>query len=236
MAQGVKKRIPVLFGVESFSGGVLRHVVDLALALDPEEFEVHLITSSLRTDQEASDSIKLLEQHGIRVVLLPIRHGAAFPGDCMQIVRIARYIRCHRIAIVHAHSTKAGLLFRLAAWWSGTRTIYTPHCYYFHARAGMCRRIILSAERFLARKTDAVILAENERCAALDASAVNVARIRVINNAMATFRYQIYSREETQRAWELPQQNYIIGGVGRLCRQKQWRVLDRGGRRSVPPS
>ena len=115
MAQGVKKRIPVLFGVESFSGGVLRHVVDLALALDPEEFEVHLITSSLRTDQEASDSIKLLEQHGIRVVLLPIRHGAAFPGDCMQIVRIARYIRCHRIAIVHAHSTKAGLLFRLAA-------------------------------------------------------------------------------------------------------------------------
>ena len=53
MAQGVKKRIPVLFGVESFSGGVLRHVVDLALALDPEEFEVHLITSSLRTDQEA---------------------------------------------------------------------------------------------------------------------------------------------------------------------------------------
>lgn len=118
MAQGVKKRIPVLFGVESFSGGVLRHVVDLALALDPEEFEVHLITSSLRTDQEASDSIKLLEQHGIRVVLLPIRHGAAFPGDCMQIVRIARYIRCHRIAIVHAHSTKAGLLFRLAAWWS----------------------------------------------------------------------------------------------------------------------
>lgn len=225
MAQGVKKRIPVLFGVESFSGGVLRHVVDLALALDPEEFEVHLITSSLRTDQEASDSIKLLEQHGIRVVLLPIRHGAAFPGDCMQIVRIARYIRCHRIAIVHAHSTKAGLLFRLAAWWSGTRTIYTPHCYYFHARAGMCRRIILSAERFLARKTDAVILAENERCAALDASAVNVARIRVINNAMATFRYQIYSREETQRAWELPQQNYIIGGVGRLCRQKQWRVL-----------
>lgn len=225
MAQGVKKRIPVLFGVESFSGGVLRHVVDLALALDPEEFEVHLITSSLRTDQEASDSIKLLEQHGIRVVLLPIRHGAAFPGDCMQIVRIARYIRCHRIAIVHAHSTKAGLLFRLAAWWSGTRTIYTPHCYYFHARTGMCRRIILSAERFLARKTDAVILAENERCAALDASAVNVARIRVINNAMATFRYQTYSREETQRAWELPQQNYIIGGVGRLCRQKQWRVL-----------
>ena len=188
MAQGVKKRIPVLFGVESFSGGVLRHVVDLALALDPEEFEVHLITSSLRTDQEASDSIKLLEQHGIRVVLLPIRHGAAFPGDCMQIVRIARYIRCHRIAIVHAHSTKAGLLFRLAAWWSGTRTIYTPHCYYFHARTGMCRRIILSAERFLARKTDAVILAENERCAALDASAVNVARIRVSNNAMATFR------------------------------------------------
>ena len=81
MAQGVKKRIPVLFGVESFSGGVLRHVVDLAVALDPEEFEVHLITSSLRTDQEASDSIKLLEQHGIRVVLLPIRHGAAFPGD-----------------------------------------------------------------------------------------------------------------------------------------------------------
>lgn len=75
MAQGVKKRIPVLFGVESFSGGVLRHVVDLALALDPEEFEVHLITSSLRTDQEASDSIKLLEQHGIRVVLLPIRTG-----------------------------------------------------------------------------------------------------------------------------------------------------------------
>ena len=49
MAQGVKKRIPVLFGVESFSGGVLRHVVDLALALDPEEFEVHLITSSDRS-------------------------------------------------------------------------------------------------------------------------------------------------------------------------------------------
>ncbi|NTV53800.1 MAG: glycosyltransferase family 4 protein, partial [Candidatus Firestonebacteria bacterium] len=73
--------------------------------------------------------------------------------------RLAVFMRQHKIQIVHTHSSKAGLLGRLAAHWARVPlVVHTVHGWPFHERQhAWVRFLYVALERWAARHTNVLI-------------------------------------------------------------------------------
>ena len=108
----------------------------------------------------------VLETHnailqGIEVCLVrTLRRRPSPVSDLVAIIRLRRLLRRGQYDIVHTHSTKAGLIGRLAV---SKRVrpvlVHTVHGWGFASgEAGPLRRLLVRAERFLAGRTDAIVV------------------------------------------------------------------------------
>jgi glycosyltransferase involved in cell wall biosynthesis len=78
--------------------------------------------------------------------------------DTRVLVELFRLFRSRKYRIVHTHSTKAGLLGRLAAWWAGVPVIiHTVHGVPFEINGDMRSRIYIVLERLVGRVTDRLV-------------------------------------------------------------------------------
>ena len=106
--------------------------------------------------------------------------------DVLGLVELLALIRRRRPDIVHASSSKAGILGRLAAWLAGVPIrVFTVHGWAFAAYAGFPGRLYRVAERSMLPLTSATIcVAEYERRVGLSAGACRADRTVVIPNAV----------------------------------------------------
>jgi glycosyltransferase involved in cell wall biosynthesis len=157
-------------------GGVGRHVRDLAAGLPARGYEVHTC------GPEAVDGLPAGCEHHA----LDLRRAITPAADAGAAVALGRLVRALRPAIVHAHSSKAGAVARLARW-SSPRTplFYTPHGYAFagHFEHAAERRVYQAAERVLAPLATRV-LCVCEAEARLARSLGGGARVRVVLNGV----------------------------------------------------
>jgi len=217
-------KIKILIGVESLGGGVLRHIVDLCLNLNKEKYELHLVSSLFHVNEETNESIRLLQNNGTETTFINIAHNLSWT-DGQTINYIAKYIRKHNISIVHAHSTKAGVIFRIAAFICRKPCCYTPHCFYFESRKGVKRFLAFYMEKFLSSLCKKIILSENEYLSAVRNKIARKEKLHIINNSIDSRNYTKYQRDKILTELNIPQQNIVIGGVGRLVPQKNWQAF-----------
>ena len=106
--------------------------------------------------------------------------------DVLGLVELWALIRRRRPDIVHASSSKAGILGRLAAWLAGVPIrIFTVHGWAFAAYAGFPGRLYRVAERSMLPLTSATIcVAEYERRVGIAAGACRADQTVVIPNAV----------------------------------------------------
>lgn len=106
--------------------------------------------------------------------------------DLLGLVELIRLCRRVRPQIVHANSSKAGILGRLAAWVARVPSrIFTAHGWAFAAYTGRTSTAYLWADRLLRPLTTATIcVAENERRIGVAARTCEAARTVVIHNAV----------------------------------------------------
>jgi glycosyltransferase involved in cell wall biosynthesis len=120
---------------------------------------------------------------------LPFRRGFREPWrDAATVIDLHRLIRRAKIDVVHCHSSKAGLVGRLAAALAGVPRVYTPHCYAFMVPGRHARRALLVAiERVLSRLTHATVcVSEDERAAAIELHVAAPAQLHRVWNACET--------------------------------------------------
>jgi glycosyltransferase involved in cell wall biosynthesis len=91
------------------------------------------------------------------VVRLPFRRDYGHPDqDARAFLKLLRELR--NFDLVHAHSAKAGVLGRLAAWGVRRPVVYTPHGFPFVGEMREARRVFSHVvERLLAPPTAAII-------------------------------------------------------------------------------
>lgn len=141
--------------VEAASGGAGRHVLDLGRALVGRGHDVTLVYSPLRSD---AAFLAEAETSGATLVALAIGQGVGW-RDVVAARALGRLIAERGpFAIVHAHSSKAGAVARLAAV-GGAKRVYTPHALAtLDPDRGLAARSLFGlAERMLGGRTDAMI-------------------------------------------------------------------------------
>ena len=212
------QRLRVLLVLEAAGGGAGRHVLDLARGLLRRNHNVCLVWSPDRADPRFSDALETL--NGISIHTLPMCRSVG-PADIRHAQELRRLIdRLGPFDLVHAHSSKAGALLRLALLRSSTPRVYTPHAFITldPELNPVARGVYTAAEWLLARTGGLIIcVSEHERRHALKLG-ISPEQLTVVHNGID--HQDPVDRESVRRELELDADTLCIGTVGRLSHQK----------------
>lgn len=217
------KKINILYGLEAADAGALKHLVYLVTHLDKALFEITVILSP-RKSNKLDEELQAMRSHGAKVITLPMQRSIHPLKDPLALYRIYTHLSKNHYDIVHAHSSKAGVLFRVAAWLKGSSIIlYTPHCFYFQSKTGLARQFFSWIERLMNRITTRLIISQNERLSTISNHIAPAEKIIAVNNAIDTNDYRLDGNPaEIKSKFNIPLQNIVIGAIGRLTAQKDW--------------
>ncbi|MDD5409001.1 MAG: glycosyltransferase family 4 protein [Candidatus Omnitrophica bacterium] len=154
---GSCRKINILYIITKLElGGAQKQLLSLVRGLDKKRFNPYILTACdgpLVAEAEGIPGLKLIRCRFIDRPIRPVK-------DILALFFIYRFIKNNNIDIVHTHSSKAGILGRLAAKASGTRTIiHTVHGWSFHDyQAGMVYYFYLFLERLCAGFSSAIIV------------------------------------------------------------------------------
>lgn len=212
--------IRVLQVMEATIGGTKRHLLDLAAASDRGSFQFEVACPRVRSEPRGDASF-FDDMSALDVVLhvVPMVRAIRPLNDLRATLALLRLIHRGRYDIVHTHSTKAGVVGRMAAMLvPGVRTVHTPHGFYFLNFASAAARAPLRwLEVVLGRVTSILItLSEGERQIA--GGIVPNRKVRKIPLTFAPF--EPVSRAEARRDLGLPADAPIIGTTARFTEQK----------------
>jgi glycosyltransferase involved in cell wall biosynthesis len=151
--------------------------------------------------------------------------------DIGALFRLARHIRAGRYDVVHTHLYRACVYGRIAARLAGVRAVVaTEHSLGAEQLEGRTltagiRALYLATER-LGRATVAVSPTVAGR---LRGWGVPDRRIRVVPNGIdaCRFRFDEVRRKETRAFYQLPEDAYVVGCVGRIVPGKRFEVAVR---------
>jgi len=238
------RRIRVVEVLEATVGGTRRHLLDLLDSLDRSRFEMTAVVS-LKRDPGFAREVARLRAEGIEVVTIPMLRRPAPIADCIALFRLCRVLERGRFDVVHAHSSKAGFLVRLAARIVGVpAVVYTPHGFAFMIRTNrLLRGLYRLAERLARPWTDLfVLVSPTEIEAAYETrlwprAAPPHPLFVMIENGIDPDTVS-RDRDAARAALGLGDDDLVIGSVGRLTRQKCHRCLIDAAQRvvSVLPS
>ncbi|HEX6851635.1 MAG TPA: glycosyltransferase family 4 protein [Candidatus Polarisedimenticolaceae bacterium] len=158
--------------------------------------------------------------------LLPfLRHPISPVADAIAVVRLAAMLRASRIELLHTHSSKAGIVGRLAAALAGTpAVVHTVHGWSFNdTQAPALRRLYVALERLAARRTHALVfVAEADRARGADLAIGDPARYRLFRSGIDRDRYVAPAgvRDATRRALGYGPDEVVVGSLACLKAQK----------------
>src|SRR5262249_539683 len=134
-----------------------RHVLDLAEGAGQAGHKTDVIYSPLREDDLFRAGRARLKDVGF--LPLPMKREPG-PWDLPVVSRARRLIAGNGpYHVIHGHSSKGGMLARLAAIRSGSAVVYTPHAISTQdpMLGGLKRFVYKEGEKALARLTDRII-------------------------------------------------------------------------------
>ncbi len=219
-------------------GGAQENTIYTAALLDKQRFQVEML-SGAQTGSEGS-LIEEARQRGVPLAIFPDLLRQVNPWhDLLALTKMKRIMQERGYTIVHTHSSKAGILGRLAARLAKTPLIvHTVHGWSFHAyMPPVIRWIYILLERWMAQFSDAlVVVARQDIEKGLQAGIGRREQYRCIRSAIPLdeFDPSLYDRTTLRQELDLPPEAVVIGNVGRFSAQKNpldWvRVADLVGK------
>ncbi len=144
--------------LEATTGGTRRHLRDVVLGLDRERFRVSVLCAT-RRDPGIHDDFGEFRLAGTTIQEVDMLRRVAPGHDLLALCRLTRRLKALAPDVVHTHSSKAGVLGRLAARRAGVpRVIHTPHVFAFQMQVpAALRRLYAAIERRAARWADTFV-------------------------------------------------------------------------------
>lgn len=211
-------------------GGSAQNTYLTLLGLQERNFQSYLMTGlSLESEMKYTEikaqenDIQRLEQEGIEFILCPsLVRRTNIIKDLKTFFDIWRIIKKKSPEIVHTHSSKAGLLGRLAAKLARIPiVVHTPHGHVFFGYFGPLKtKIFIILERFASRITDKIIaLTNKEKEDYIKFRIANENKFDVIYSGIELNKFKELSEDKKQnfvKELGIPEKSLIIGTIGRL--------------------
>lgn len=195
--------------------------------LRSQGLEVHIACSP---DAAAAD----LSERGYTVHPVPIDRRIAPLSNLMSVVQLFQLMRREQYDLVHVHTSIAAVVGRIAAKLAGIpRIVYTAHGYPFHEQLSPAKYwLYFSIEKGCASLTDLLLTQSYEDW--VNSSRLGLCpadKVRHLNNGIDSQRFsqQRLDPERQQQLRQslgiLPNDDPIIGTIGRLTREKGFAYL-----------
>ncbi len=222
-------RITVAHVLEATAGGTRQYLLDVCLGLPAERFAQTAIVS-LERDPEFAHDVEALEAAGVPVVVVPMVRQVCLRRDLRALRELRGFFRDHPFDIIHAHSSKAGMLGRVAAWQAHNPAarVYSPHAFAFTMAMGRPRRSLFRVlERLAGRITDLLVCTcESERELAVRHRIVPPWKAAVVRTGVDLRVFRPRGEGHRVRAeLDLPERHRLVGTVGALVEQKAHDLL-----------
>ncbi len=222
-------RITVAHVLEATAGGTRRYLLDVCLGLPRDRFRQTAVVSMER-DPAFEQDIETLRGAGVDIQVVPMVREISLRRDLAALRQLRAYFRETPFDIIHTHSSKAGMLGRLAAWRSGNPAtrVYSPHAFAFTmAVSPWRRRLFLLLERLAGRITDLLVCTcDSERELAVRHRIVAPGRAAVVRTGVDLRRFHPHGEGHRVRdELGLPARHRLVGTVGALVEQKGHALL-----------
>ncbi len=193
-SQRAGRGLRVMHVMESTIGGTRRHITDVGRGLVGRGLEVHLVVSAER-QPDFRRELERLAAEGCAIHELPMVRSISPVRDGRHLLALERLLERVRPDIVHTHSSKAGVLGRLASLCTGVGVrVHTPHTLAFTFRemfGPLKRALFYHLERQLAGHTRRyVAVSASEACSFASSGVVNASKVSVVCNGVDPRDYE----------------------------------------------
>lgn len=205
-------------------GGAQENTMFTAALLDKSKYQTEVL-SGPQTGSEGS-LIEEVRERGVTLTILPELVRQVNPVlDLVALWKLYRYMRLARFTIVHTHSSKAGILGRIAARIAGVPVIiHTVHGWSFHDRMTKTTHLAyILLERLTALFSQALIcVAQQDIEKGLREKIGHRAQYHLIRSAIPLEEFDPTHLDPTSIRHELgiPLDVPVLGNVGRFSEQK----------------
>lgn len=211
------------------TGGSAMNTIVSADRLREHGFETVLVYG--RTHDPDSAVQRELERRRLdaRLMAVLVRNPAPV-RDCMAIAALGRLLAQEKFDLMHTHTSKAGILGRIAANQRGVPVVHTPHGHIFYGYFNfLTTAVFVGLERIMARRTARIVsLTDEETRESLARRIGKPSQYVTIPSGvpLAKFRDAIAVDGERFRAkLGLPVNAFVFVSVGRLARVKGYDLL-----------
>ena len=212
----IEPRLHVVQVLEASLGGTRRYLENIIEASAGTDQRMTFIYSGRRADSAFAQTLSLARESGLELHRIDMRREVGF-HDLRDALALRRTLARLRPDIVHAHSSKAGALTRLAVLGlrKRPRVLYSPH-------ALAESKIYLAIERFLARimPTTFVAASESEQAQLRKFGFASPDDIRFAYPSVDIGYFRPRNRDRARARLGLPLNVPLILGVARLVEQK----------------
>ncbi len=217
--------IPVLHAITRLIvGGAQENTMYTAARLDKLRYAVEIL-SGPQTGSEGS-LIEEVRTHGVPLTILPDMLRQVSPlHDLKALIEMRRLMQRKRYTIVHTHSSKAGILGRLAARLAGVPVIvHTVHGWSFHDYMSPPARLVyVLLERWMASFSDALIAVTRQDIQkGVQYGIGKPGQYRLIHSAIPLdeFSPERFDGLSVRQELGIPAEAVVVGNVGRFSVQK----------------
>ena len=205
-------------------GGAQENTMLSCALLDRSRFHSEVVTGP-QTGPEGSLHEET-RRRGVTLHVEPFLVREVNPvKDLLALVQLLRLMRRGRYDIVHTHSSKAGVLGRVAACLAGVPVVvHTVHGWAFTpGQPRVVFRFYVGLERLCARWCRAlIVVAESDRQEGLSLGIGSPGQYVLIRSGIeiATYRDVPVQPAAARREAGVPAEAFVVGSVGRLSAQK----------------
>lgn len=224
------KRIKVMRIIARLNiGGPSFHVVNLNTGLAPDRYDSILVTGM---EEPHEGTLKdMAAARGVHLEVIPeLGREIHWRKDMVTIGKLLKLMRRYRPHIVHTHTAKAGLVGRIAARLAGVPIVC--HTFHGHVLTGyfgpIKTRLFIQLEKFGALLSDRIItLTEGLRdeIISLGISRADHFAVIPLGFDLSPFARQSRGHGEFKRELGIPDQERLVGAVGRLTKIKNLPLL-----------
>ena len=207
------------------AGGVDRYLRMLLKYLDKEKFENIVILSQ---DFQKQDYLGLVDYY--ETVEMQRSIGKQ---DCIAICKVRELIKKYNPDIVYAHSSKAGVIVRIADIGLNNHCIYNPHGWAFNMKiSSKKQKLYEMIEKLAAPFCEKIIcISDAEKESALKKNICAENKLQVIYNGIDIKEYENGENGNVMREeLGIPEDAIVIGMVGRISQQKAPDIFIRAAR------